>query len=381
MQTGFAHADAERHARCNAFGDADDIGLDTGVLNGPPLPCPARAGLHLIRNHQDAVTVADAANLLQEVCRSDDVSSLTLNGLEDDRSDLLGRQNRLEELLFDVARAVKGKRLFLLRPAAASAIGIGIAHVMHAGNERSEAALLLRLRGGQRKRSHRAAVKGAEEADDVLPARVVSGKLHSALDRLGAGVAVVEPVRAGHGRNGAQPLCKLDHVLVVEVCPGHMQQLAGLLLDCLDHLGMTMARGVHGNAGGEVQELIAIDVGDAEAAAGLRDQRIAAGVAGRQQPIVVGDNLLCERAGDGGLQIRAILGERRFSSDAGVLLRQDAHWLSPWLAAVRVLPFAPSLMEGQIALRMETEGKRLRWARYSPVREERALVAGEETRS
>ena len=109
----------------------------------------------------------------------DDVAALALDRLENDGGDLFGRQDGLEELLFDVARAAEREGLLLLRAAGAAAIGIRIADVVHAGNEGSEAALLLRLRAGQRERAHGAAVEGAEEADDVLPPGVVAGQLQA----------------------------------------------------------------------------------------------------------------------------------------------------------------------------------------------------------
>src|SRR6185312_3636707 len=58
---GAAHGDAERHAGGNALGDADDIGLDAGMLDGPPLSGAARAALHFVHNQQNSVAVADAA--------------------------------------------------------------------------------------------------------------------------------------------------------------------------------------------------------------------------------------------------------------------------------------------------------------------------------
>ena len=73
---------------------------------------------------------------------------------------------------------------------------------------------------------------------------------------------------------------------VVEVGAGHVDQFGGLVLDGLHDFGMTVAGGVDGDAGGEVEELVAVDVFDAAAAAAFGDQRIAAGVGGRHPAIV-----------------------------------------------------------------------------------------------
>ena len=55
--------------------------------------------------------------------------------------------------------------------------------------QRTEAAPLDRLARRQRERAHRAAVKRAEERDDVLPSGRVARQLEARFDRFGAGVA------------------------------------------------------------------------------------------------------------------------------------------------------------------------------------------------
>ena len=140
-------------------------------------------------------------------------------------------------------------------------------------------------------------MEGAEEGDHVLPAGVVAGQLQRALDGFGAGVAVVEAMRPRHGCDGGEPLRQRDHALVVEVGAGHVDQLAGLLLDGLDDLRMAMAGGGDGDAGGKVEELVAVHVFDPGAAAALGDQRIAARVGGRHPAIVCFDDGACLGSG------------------------------------------------------------------------------------
>ena len=146
-------------------------------------------------------------------CRRDDVAAFALDGLDEDGRDFFRRQDGLEELLFDVARAAQAEGFLLLGAAGAATIGVGIADVRDAGNQRREAAFLLGLGGGERERAHGAAVEGAEEGDDVLAAGVIAGQLERALDGLGAGVAVEELVRAGHGRDGREPLGEVVSML------------------------------------------------------------------------------------------------------------------------------------------------------------------------
>ena len=169
----------------------------------------------------------------------------------------------------------------------------------HARNQRRKAALLLRLGAGERERAHGAAVECAQERDDVLAAGVVAGQLERALDGLGAGVAVEELVRPGHGRHGGEPLGQIGQRLVVEIGAGDVDQLGGLLLDGGDHLGMAVAGGDHGDARGKVEKLVAVHVFDADAAAALGHQRIGARIAGRDQPVIGLDGRLALGPGRG----------------------------------------------------------------------------------
>ena len=179
MISARAHGDAERHAGSNALGHADDVRLHAGVLDGPPLAGAADAALDFVGDQQNAVLVADAAQLLHEDRGSDHVSAFALDGLNEDGGDFLRRQNRLEEFVFDEARTSECERFGILRAAFAAAINIGITNMSDARNQRGEAPPLLRLGSGQRERAHGASVERAEERDDVLPLGVVAGQLHA----------------------------------------------------------------------------------------------------------------------------------------------------------------------------------------------------------
>src|ERR1700728_2847937 len=199
---GAGHADAERHAGGDAFGHADDVGLDAGVLDGPPLTGAACAGLYFVGDQQDAVLVGHATQFLHKDGWGDDVAALALDGCYKDGGDFFRRQGGVEELLFDVARAAECEGFLFLWSAGTAAIGVRIADVGDSGNEWGETAGLLRLWGGERKCAHGTAVEGSKERDDVLAAGVITGDLERAFDGLGAGVAVVEAMRPGHGRDG-----------------------------------------------------------------------------------------------------------------------------------------------------------------------------------
>jgi hypothetical protein len=175
--------------------------------------------------------------------------------------------------------------------------------VSHAGHERGKAPALLRLGRGERQRAHSASVERAEERDDVLPLGVIAGKLQRALDGFGAGVAVVNAVRSGHGSDLRKALAELHHVLVVEIGARHVDQFAGLLLNSSDHIGMAVAGGGHGDSGGEIEEFVAVNIGDNDAAAALGDQRVGAGVGRRDQFVVGIENALGIGAGQGGADL------------------------------------------------------------------------------
>src|ERR1700688_3213617 len=142
---GLAHRDAERHSGSNALGHADDVGMDATVLNGKPFAGTADAALDFIHYQQDAVLVADAAQLFHEDCWSNDISAFALNRLDKNRGDFFWREDRLEKLLFNVARAAEREFLRILRTAGTSAIDIGIADMRNARHHRRETPLLLRL--------------------------------------------------------------------------------------------------------------------------------------------------------------------------------------------------------------------------------------------
>ncbi len=90
----------------------------------------------------------------------------------------------------------------------------------------------------------------------------------------------------GAGRHLGQPLGQVDLRLVIEIGAGHVDQLAGLVLDGGDDLGMAVPRRGDGDAGGEIEEEVAVDVLDHRAAAALDDQGINARV-GRRHVLLV----------------------------------------------------------------------------------------------
>ena len=158
------------------------------------------------------------------------------------------------------------------------------------------------------------------------PLGVISGQLEGALDGLSARVAVVDLVRAGHGRDLRQALGECDHALVIKICARHVNQLARLLLHGGDHVGMAVAGRGHGDAGGEVVELVAVDVGDDDAASALGHERIGAGIGRRNILLVAREHALGIGPGQGGLDFGR-LGRLFFGISGGHGFR--SHWNPP----------------------------------------------------
>ncbi len=161
--------------------------------------------------------------------------------------------------------------------------------VVHAREQRPEAGVVLRLRRGQADRAIAPAVERAEEGDDVRPLRREPGELDRRLDDLGAGVAEVGPgPAAGDRRDLGDPLARLGVDRQVEVARAEVEEVAGLLLDRPDDRRVGMAGRVHRDAGGEVEEEVAVDVLDRQAVAADGDDRVGARQARRRPGLVVG---------------------------------------------------------------------------------------------
>ncbi len=109
-----------------------DVRLDGPVLDGPHLARASGARLDLVGDEDDAVPVADLAQARQEGVVRDDVAALALDGLDEDRRELLGGHEALEDALLELVEA-----------------GAAVGHVVDAGHERPEARVVLGLRPGQ----------------------------------------------------------------------------------------------------------------------------------------------------------------------------------------------------------------------------------------
>jgi len=124
---------------------------------------------------------------------------------------------------------------------------------------------------------------------------VVPCQLDGTLDRLGARVGEEDASSLLERRDARQVLGQLQVAGLVEVGGGDVDQPIGLRLDRLDHLRVAMAGRADRDAGGEVQEAVAVHVGHDTAVAGLGHERIGPSQAGADDRVVAGDEGLGTR--------------------------------------------------------------------------------------
>ena len=310
---------AQGHPGRDPLGRQQDVRLDAPVLDRPHLAGPPGARLDLVGDQQDAVLVTDVAEALEEPVLGDDVAALALDRLDDDRRDLVGRRELVEQ---DVVEPLE-----VLDPA--------VRGVEDPRQQRPEAGVVLGLRGRQRDRAVGPTVERAEERDDVRPLGREPRELDRRLDDLGPGVAEIGAHAARDRRDPRQLAADLGVDRQVEVRRREMDQLGRLLLDRGHDLRMRVTGRVDRDAGGEIEEEVAVDVLDDEAVAADRDDRVGTREAGRGPRLVELDVGPCLRPGKLGDDVRdrPIPGDPRRARRQGAPLRsmhnEYAGWISP----------------------------------------------------
>ncbi len=196
--------------------------------------------------------VADLAKPDDELVRRGDEPALALDGLEDDRSDVLG-SDECQERVAQRSECV-GSR--------GAAIGVRERDAIDLGRERAETGLVRMGLRGESQREHRPAVERALECDHGVTAGVRASELDGVLDRLGACVEEGRLGGAGERREREQPFGQLRVHLVRHDSEVRVRELLELLLGSGDHVRMRMADVQTADATGEVDEDVAVDVDD-----------------------------------------------------------------------------------------------------------------------
>jgi hypothetical protein len=159
-------------------------------------------------------------------------------------------------------------------------------------------------------------MKCAGKGDELVATGVVASQFHRGFVGFGARITEIHFVRALARRDCSQFFCQLDHVFVVEVRAGHVDQALGLLLDRLYHPGMAMAGRCNGDSGVEIEETVAVYVLDHRAFSARRHQWITACIRGRKYFAIAPDQLCGAGAGQSGNNLWKVQTDH-FSSNHG----------------------------------------------------------------
>ena len=184
--------------------------------------------------------------------RSRDEAALAELGLEHDRRHVVGG---------NLGRHCRERRLRV-----GPAVRVRVRRPVDLRRERAEPGLVRVLARGHRQRQQRPAVERALERDHAWAPRVEPGELDGVLDRLRARVEEGRPGLALDGDEPPETLRELDVQLVRDNCEIDVNQALSLLLDRLDDTRMPVADVRDPDATDEVDERVAVDVGDRRAA-------------------------------------------------------------------------------------------------------------------
>src|SRR5581483_360349 len=287
---GAAEYARERQAGGDRLRDRDQVRLHAVVLDREQLPRAAEARLHLVDDEHDPVLVAHPPDAGHEVAGADDEATLALHRLDHDRRHLLGG-NEGEEGALERLQGGAG---------VGAAVVVRERDPVHLRRERAEPRLVrVRLRG-EREREQRPAVEGALEGDHRGPLRGRARELDRVLDRLGARVEEGRLLRAGDRSQREQALGKRHVQLVRQHREVGVQESLRLLLDRLEHARVAVADGQAADAAHEVDEGVAVDVGDGRSGSTGDDNRRVHRQGVRHHPPLAREDL--PRAGAGNLR-------------------------------------------------------------------------------
>ena len=256
-------ADAE--PRGHALAEGDHVGDDPEVLEPPHAPGAGRRELGLVEDEQRAPAVGEVPEARQPLGGRDHHAPGDRNGLGEDGGDVPAR-DVLHQLLAALQAGHVARRVLEVDGAAVAERGVDrVAVGRH--HERPEVRLAAPADAGDRFGGEAAAVQPPDERDDVvLPGRP-EGEAHRDLVRLGAGDREVHDLEVPRHRARDQ-LGQLDEPRV-GVPGGLVHELPRLLADRLRQLRMRVAEHHAHHAGRHVEVLVAVHVGEHDAAAAL----------------------------------------------------------------------------------------------------------------
>ena len=268
-QFGAADNRGDRHARAHRLGHRDEIRNNAGVLDGEEFAGATKARLDFVGDHHDSVLVTDRSNLFKEWLWCRDETAFALDWFDDDGGDCRWvdmTDQRFAELLDRPANELLGVGAW------GTAQHVRERNPVDLRREWPEPLFEEPVLARHRHRHVCAPVIGAFKDEDSGATGGGTSELDCALHRFGTRVHEQCLLREVPGRSGVQCFGQVDHRVMGCDDAADVEQLVCLVLDGLDNGWRTVASGEHANTPGEVQKLVAIDVGDDGAIGGLDSQ-------------------------------------------------------------------------------------------------------------
>ena len=221
-----------------------------------------RPALNFISDHDNIVRSADVTNLLQELRRCGNESALALHRLNHNRGNC-ARINLCDKRVFQLPHAPLN--VLLLSRSRRTAIHVRERQAVDFRRKRTKPLLKQRVLAGHGHGHVGAPVIRALEHDDCLASGIGTGDLHCCLDCLRAAVEQCRFLLKVARCDRVEQLCQVNQRLVAGHNCAHVNQFCCLCLYCGDHFRVVVTDCQHPNAPGEVEQGVAVNVGDCRA--------------------------------------------------------------------------------------------------------------------
>src|SRR5262249_23714695 len=150
----------------DSLGDAHNVRLNSEVLHCPHPAGPPHARLDFVDDQQDAILIANPAQLWQKIGGRDYIPALTHYRLAHDARGVSGWHCCSEYCFFYIASYPAPDRLALVT-SQIEPEWVRVRHVRHIQNLSAEAMSLGGSRGRQRQRSESPSMKASPERDEL----------------------------------------------------------------------------------------------------------------------------------------------------------------------------------------------------------------------
>ena len=228
------------------------------MLDGEQPAGTPHAALHLVGHVEHAVLCTTRPQVGGETRWQGQEAALALHGLHHHGGHRLRRHLR-DQRMIELVDAVL--HVVVFTHAGRAAVGIGERQTIDFGGERAKAALEQRVLAGHAERQVGAAVIGALEYDQRMPAGVGPRHLDRRLHRLGAAVEQGGFLGEVAGDAGIEALAYLDIGRIGRDDRAHVDQTPCLVTDGIDHRWRRMTNRQGADSAGEIEKGVAIHVG------------------------------------------------------------------------------------------------------------------------